>query len=1090
MKKLVLSLLTASSVLAASAVTPLWLRDVSISPNGDEIVFCYKGDIYKVAASGGGAMQLTTQDAYDCSPVWSPDGSKIAFSSNRKGNFDVYVMSANGGSAKRLTTNSVSETPTSFTPDGKKVLFIASIQDPAESAMFPTSAMTELYSVAVEGGRTMQVLGTPAEAVNYDKSGKFFLYQDRKGFEDEWRKHHTSSITRDVWRYDVASGKHTNLTDRAGEDRNPVLAADGKTVYFLSERNGGTFNVYSFPLDNPKDVKAVTAFKTHPVRFLSASKDNTLCFTYDGEIYTQLSGKSPKKVAIDIVRDDENNPMMSKSSSGARGATVSPDGKQVAFIVRGEVFVTSVEYNTTKRITNTAAAEAGITWHPESRKIVYASERGGNWQLYSAEIERKEDLNFPNATAIKEEALLPDSKVERTYPSFSPDGKELAFIEDRTKLKVYNFETKKVREVTDGTYWYRTDGGFVYYWSPDGKWFSLEIIGNGHDPYSDVAIVSSNGGEVTNITGSGYFSSGPRWTADGNAIVFITDRYGMRSHASWGSLSDVMMVFMNQDAYDKYKLSKEDYELQKELEKQQKKDKEEKEKKDKKNDDKKAKDDKKDSKKDADKKDDKKKDIVVELDGICDRIVRVTRNSSDIYDAMVSGDGEELYFTTAGEKGTEIMKIDLRKREQSKVGGAQGTYFDCDKDGKTMFVLGGRGMSKMGAGGKMTPITYTAELKMDLADERAYMFDHVWKQELKRFYNVNLHGVDWKMMYKAYAKFLPHINNNFDFAEMLSEILGELNVSHTGGRYYPSTGGEVTADFGLLYDWNFNGKGLKVAEIIEKGPFDHKNTKLTAGCVIEKINGTEIGDNTDFSAIFNGLAKTKTLVSIYNPADGSRWDEVVLPITKGAANSLMYQRWVKQREADVERWSNGRLGYVHIQSMNDGSFRTIYSDILGKFNKKEGIVIDTRFNGGGRLHEDVEILFSGKKYFTQVIRGREACDMPSRRWNKPSIMVQCEANYSNAHGTPYVYKFGNLGKLVGMPVPGTMTSVSWETLQDPSLVFGIPVVGYRCDDGSYLENKQLEPDVKVANSPETIVKGEDTQLRVAVQELLKDIDKK
>ena len=176
--------------------------------------------------------------------------------------------------------------------------------------------------------------------------------------------------------------------------------------------------------------------------------------------------------------------------------------------------------------------------------------------------------------------------------------------------------------------------------------------------------------------------------------------------------------------------------------------------------------------------------------------------------------------------------------------------------------------------------------------------------------------------------------------------------------------------------------------------------------------------------------------------------------------------------------------------MNDGSFRTIYSDILGKFNNKEGIVIDTRFNGGGRLHEDVEILFSGKKYFTQVIRGREACDMPSRRWNKPSIMVQGEANYSNAHGTPYVYKFGNLGKLVGMPVPGTMTSVSWETLQDPSLVFGIPIVGYRCDDGSYLENKQLEPDVKVANAPETVVKGEDTQLKTAVEELLKDIDKK
>ena len=164
-------------------------------------------------------------------------------------------------------------------------------------------------------------------------------------------------------------------------------------------------------------------------------------------------------------------------------------------------------------------------------------------------------------------------------------------------------------------------------------------------------------------------------------------------------------------------------------------------------------------------------------------------------------------------------------------------------------------------------------------------------------------------------------------------------------------------------------------------------------------------------------------------------------------------------------------------------------DILSKYNNREGIVIDTRFNGGGRLHEDIEILFSGQKYFTQVVRGREACDMPSRRWNKPSIMVMCEANYSNAHGTPWVYSHRGIGKLVGMPVPGTMTSVSWERLQDPSLVFGIPVVGYRLPDGSYLENSQLEPDIKVANSPETIVKGEDTQLKAAVEELLKELEK-
>ncbi len=172
---------------------------------------------------------------------------------------------------------------------------------------------------------------------------------------------------------------------------------------------------------------------------------------------------------------------------------------------------------------------------------------------------------------------------------------------------------------------------------------------------------------------------------------------------------------------------------------------------------------------------------------------------------------------------------------------------------------------------------------------------------------------------------------------------------------------------------------------------------MKAGNIIEKIDGQEITPESDYSVLLNGKARKKTLVTLYNPQTKERWEEVVVPVSNGVMSDLLYARWVKQRAADVDKWSNGRLGYVHIESMGDDSFRSVYSDILGKYNNREGIVIDTRFNGGGRLHEDIEILFSGKKYFTQVVRGREACDMPSRRWNKPSIMVQCEANYSNAH---------------------------------------------------------------------------------------------
>ena len=279
-----------------------------------------------------------------------------------------------------------------------------------------------------------------------------------------------------------------------------------------------------------------------------------------------------------------------------------------------------------------------------------------------------------------------------------------------------------------------------------------------------------------------------------------------------------------------------------------------------------------------------------------------------------------------------------------------------------------------------------------------------------------------------------------------------------------------------------------IDEVLEKGPFDKNHSKVEAGNIIEKIDGVEITKDMDYYPLLNKKVGKQVLVTVYNPDTKKRWEEIVKLISKGTQNELLYQRWIKRNAEIVDSLSNGTLGYVHIRSMGDASYRDVYADILGKYNKRKGVVIDTRFNGGGRLHEDIEILFSGEKYLEQVIRDSVACVMPSRRYVKPSIMLMCEANYSNAHGTPWVYKHKKIGKLVGMPVPGTMSSVTWETLQDTDLYFGLPVVGYRTQEGYYLENYQLEPDVKVRNTPEKLAEGIDEQLEAAVRELLKDVE--
>ena len=1069
MKRIFL-MLTALIAISASAENVSWLRYPSISPDGKSVAFSYKGDLYVVDSEGGEARQITSNPAYDYSPVWSPDGKTVVFASDRYGNFDIYKVSVEGGVPVRLTTHSAKETPWTFTPDGKNILFTACIQDPASSALFPKSSMTELYSVSIDGGRPVQVLATPAEEVSFIGKTGDFIYQDCKGGENIWRKHHTSSITRDIWKYE--GGSHVKLTSFEGEDRSPRVSKDGKTVFYLSER-GGNFNVYSFPVDYPQNITAVTKHKTHPVRFLTVSDDDVLCYGYDGDIYVKKPGSSAKKLSVSVRSDKNDDNLAELSVSGGGDNDLSADGKQIAFISRGEVFVASTEYNTVKKITDTPEAEADVAFSPDGKTLAYASEREGIWNIYTAELARKEDVSFPYATVIVEKPLFKNNKVDRRAPVYSPDGKELAYIEDRDRLMIMNLETGKTRQITDGSQCYSTTGSFSYSWSPDGKWILMSYCARGHYPYDDIGIVSTKGGEpMINLTESGYTDSAPQWVLGGNAILFASERYGMRNHASWGTLEDVMIVFLNRKAYDDFRMTKEEKELEKQIAGLSE-DKDEK------------------SEKKGDKKDEKKEkveDIVVELDGIDERIMRLTPTSSNLGSAALSKDGKTLYYQASYESGMNLWKYDLEKGVPTKIGSARGRMKWDEKQG-TLYVLGGR-FSKMKEGGKsLENISVSSDMVMDLAAEREYMFDHVYRQEKERFYNEKMHGVDWEMLTSEYRKFLPHINNNYDFAELLSEYLGELNVSHTGSGYRVPSSRESasTANLGVFFDLGWDGDGLKVAEIVKGGPFDKASSKLAAGDVITSIDGVEIKKGMDYYPLLNRKAGERTLVGILK-ASGEKTDMVVLPISESRFNTLLYNRWVKQCAEKVQQLSGGRLGYVHIEGMDDASFRTVYSDILGRYNNCDGIVIDTRFNGGGRLHEDIEVLFSGEKYLTQEVRGKDACDMPSRRYNKASIMIIGEANYSNAHGTPWVYKHKDMGLLVGKPVPGTMTSVNWETLQDPTLYFGIPVVGYRKADGTYLENDQLNPDIDVENTKELVITGRDEQLEAAVKALLDQID--
>lgn len=1062
---------------------PLWMRHSVISPDGTTIAFTYKGDIYTVPVAGGRAMQITTNPAYDTAPVWSPDSKRIAFASDRMGSLDVYIVAKDGGEPRRLTTHSGSETPLAFT-DAGHVLFSAGIMPSAEAVVFPSNGQfNQVYRVSVEGGRPTMISSMPMECISINKEGAM-LYQDKKGYEDYWRKHHVSPIARDIWMYTPGKEpQYRQLTTFGGEDREPVWAPDGKTFYYLSEENG-SFNIYR---RTPGDAKAVqlTHYTKNPVRYLSAATDGRLCYGFDGEIYTLLPGGEAQKVNISIVSDRNDKDIIRQiKSSGATEMAVSPDGKEVAFVLRGDVYVTSVEYKTTKQITNTPCQERTVDFAPDGRTLVYASERGGLWQLYTSTIVRKDEKLFTYATELKEERLT-NSDAASFQPQYSPDGKEIAFLENRSTIRVINLKTKDVRTVMDGKYQYSySDGDQWFQWSPDSKWILSDYIGVGGWNNKDVVLLNADGkGEMVNLTESGYNDGNAKWVLGGKVMIWTSDRAGYRSHGSWGAEDDTYIMFFDAEAYDRFLMNKEETALLEEAEKAEK--------------EKAGKKDEKDAKKkkgDADKDKEKKVEpLKFDLANRFDRIVRLTVNSSHMADAMLSAKGDKLYYLSVFEDGYDLWEHNLKENVTKvllkKVGAGA---LQPDKEGKNIFLCARDGMKKIEIeGSKISPIEFEAFFDYRPYGEREYIFDHIWQQVNDKFYVADLQGTDWNGYKETYKRFLPYINNNYDFAEMLSEMLGELNGSHTGARYYASGAALPTAALGVFYDEAYAGDGLKIKEIIAQSPLTKKKTDVKPGCIIEKVDGVAIKAGADYFPLLEGKAGRKVILSVYDPVTGKRFEETLKPISYGAQNELLYKRWVENCRKKVDEYSGGRIAYIHIKGMDSPSFRKIYSDLLSESSrKKEAVVVDTRHNGGGWLHEQVATLLSGKEYERFVPRGQYIGSDPFDRWLKPSCMLVCEDNYSNAHGTPFVYKTLGIGKLIGAPVAGTMTAVWWESQIDPSIVFGIPQVGCMDMQGNYLENRTLQPDILVYNEPEAVLKGEDAQLKAAVDHLLKRLPQK
>ncbi len=1060
---------------------PKWMRYSAISPDGTQIAFTYKGDIYKVSSSGGDAVQLTYHNAHDYMPVWNKKGDQIAFASNRYGNFDVYVMSAKGGQATRLTFHSANESPYTFTNNGKNILFGAARQDHVKSRQHPTGSQTELYSVPTKGGRVSQIFTLPAEHVQFSKNGNSMIYQDKPGGENIWRKHHQSSVTRDIWMYDQKTDTHKMITSFKGEDRNPVFSPDEKSIYYLSEQNG-TFNVYKKGI-NSQATQQLTKFKIHPVRFLSIG-NGTLAFGYDGELYTMKEGEKPKKLKVRIITQDKmNSDSFISINGGIREMSISPNGKEIAFIARGEVFVTSVDKSFTKRLTNTPENERFVTWTPDGKSVVYASERNGRWSIFKTEKVREEEPFFYASTLIKESKLV-SNKVDNYIPKFSPDGKYLAFIEGRRSLVVQNLKSKKkVTLLTPKELYHMRDGDKYFTWSPDSKWLLVDwgkTLSN-----DEVLLMAADGSKKMNLNQSGYSDYRPKWVNGGKQMIWFSNRNGLKSYATSGRTeSDVYSMYFTQEAWDEANLTDEEFKLLTAVKAEEKK--------------KKAKE-KKEADKDKNKKkkgtkEDKKKDVkalTFDWDQMRDRTKRLTIHSSRLGDAVLSKKGDMLYYLASFEGRANLWSTNLRTRETKMIMRLNGGgSLQWDKEQKNLYLLSGGRISKLNPTAKKRKgVSIRSEMEFDKAAERQAMFEHVWIRTKNIFYEPTFHGIDWDLMKKEYTKYIPHIGNDIEFAEMLSELLGELNVSHAGSGFRRSSisNADATASLGIFMSYDHKGTGILIDEIIKGGPLDKAKFNIRPGMIIEKIDGEVIEADQDVAKYLNRKAGKFVLLEISDPK--SKKDNqfiTVKPISLGAENRLLYNRWVKMNEKEVEEKSNGQLGYVHIPGMGDGPYRSIYQDMMGKYFEKKGVIVDTRFNGGGDLVADLAMFFTGVPFITYATADKVVGGEPTSRWTKPTLTMFNESNYSDGHCYAQGYTDLKIGKTVGMPVPGTCSFAGWEGLPNGGY-WGVVPVSAKNKAGEWMENNQTEPMIKVKNMPGKLDRGIDQQLIRSIRELMKDV---
>lgn len=1045
-----------------------FFRHPAVSSDGEILAFSYGGDIWTVSVDGGKASRITTHPAYEHSPRWSPDGKWLAFSADRNGDDDVFVIPSQGGQSRQLTFHESDDQICDWTPDNNSLIFSS-----RRDEKYPDFSM--LYMVPLSGGTPVGVFESFGIEADFSSKDSTVLFTFPGSGTPWWRKHYLGSGSNQVWIYNFRSNEYTAVTDtgahttdndfKTPSSRWGLWGADG-SLFVVTEKDG-TFNLWQQSAEGIWNQ--ITSYNADGIRFPSISGDGSvIAYEHGTSIYVIKNGNPPRRLDIIAPLDQpEVTPRVVTYTNSADYLEITPDGKQMVFEVRGEIFAGRIVGDDEKAARGQAnsisgnhpARESQFTISPGGDSLIFISDREGSNDLFLAYSSDTDTKELSRARSFTLERLTANS-LDEDSPRWSPDSRYVAFKRGKGDLVILDLEKKTERLLLAG--W----SLLQYRWSPDGKWIAYAREDNEYN--SDIYIIPSDSGACVNVSRHPDEDEFPVWSADGRKLGFRSKR----RENNW----DIYFVFLRLE--DHFKTGADWAEEIRQ----------------------------KDTTSTTDK-DDKKKvketrqlaEVQIDTTDIYRRIRTVTGLSGEEGKFDVSPDGRLFVFTSNHQGENDLYSIKWTGEELKRLteGGTNPRRLSFSSDGKNVRFLTNAGQVKSCKidGGKTENYPFDARVTVIPANERRYKFNEVWRTLDQQFYDGNFHGNDWAGLHDKYGKLIETASCERDFGDLVNMMLGELNASHMGYYSPDPPYRKSTGRLGVDFDLSSQGDGYLVSYVLPFGPCDQPASKITAGERILSLNGIALGPDVNINELLQDrigelidlqVTDGKKVRRIMPRADGS-W-------TQGL---LRYDDWVQKERDHVHRLSEGKLGYLHLRGMGDPSLARFEAELYSEANGKDGLVIDVRNNGGGWTTDWILAMLEVKRHAVTYPRdggpGYPQGRLPLYSWVKPVIVLCNQYSFSNAEIFSHAIQTLQRGKLVGVPTPGGVISTSGNQLVDGS-GFRIPLRGWYVgaepgtDPERNMEGNGAVPDIIVYMSPNRTSVDADLQLEAAVQDLIRQVN--